>query len=47
MKIKDWPEEKRLKHNQYYRNYYHKKKAEKHAAAEKLLKEQNLKLGEN
>lgn len=47
MKMKDWPEEKRLKHNQYCRNRYHKKKAEKQAAAEKLLKEHSFKIGDN
>ena len=42
MRTRDLPEEERLKYNQYHRNYYHRKKAEKKAELERLVK-QNLK----
>ena len=42
MRTRDLPEEKRLKYNKYHREYYHRKKAEKKAKLERLVK-QNLK----
>ena len=35
MKTKNLSDEERLKYNQYHRSYYHRKKAEREAKAEK------------
>ena len=43
MKSRSFTEEQRLRYNQYHREYYYRKKAEKKALAEKLLIEQKLK----